>query len=60
MSSYIERLSNERDELEARLTKLSDALANNKVYKEEKDILIAQANVMKAYLEILNYRLTKK
>lgn len=57
--SYLSRLIIERDELEAKLIKLDEALTSKSGPATERDVLYAQGCAMKTYLNILEYRLNK-
>lgn len=56
--TYIDRLTNEKNELEEKLIKLDNVLENNLVPENAVEILTLQLHTMKQYLYILNQRLS--
>lgn len=61
MSTFLERLIEEEEELSSKVTKLSDFIESSSVYRKLEDIqkvlLCTQVNAMNMYLHILNERI---
>lgn len=61
MSTFLERLIEEEEELSSKVTKLSDFIESSPVYRKLEDIqkvlLCTQFHTMTMYLHILNERI---
>ena len=61
MSTFLERLVQEEEELSSKIEKLSDFIESSSVYRELEDLqkvlLCTQVNAMNMYLHILNERI---
>ncbi len=61
MSTFLERLEEEDNELEERVKKLEDFIENNPVFKTvshvQRVLLVTQLNAMKIYLYTLQERI---